>query len=436
MHDPLSFESRLADAFDRYLAGAPVEVNPRSLVAALAAASAPRRPLFPLPTLAGRPRWGTVLVVALLLVALAVSGALLVGRLLEQRPGPHVYTDVLVAGPALGAPRGQPAVVRLRDDRVLIVGGNVGLTTTAEVWDLAAGTSAPTGPLAEAEALVISSLAMLPDGRVLLVGDARPSDRPFYAVAEIFDPSTLAFTAVGPEVTPRADANLISLPDGRVLMTGGTDPIDINTTLDRAELFDPATNTFVATGSMLDSREFHSTVALPDGRVLLVGGEQSLGGGATMLDAAELYDPTSGAFSAAGQLPVAGRVVAVPLRDGRAIVFHGDDFPDGPVTAAVWASGSFTNAPAPDQPPGQGVLLDDGRLLLTGTWSAGQWVGVYDLGSGATTVANALGGWFPTLVRLADGRVLLIGGLEDGDVHNPELGGHLAPPVSTVQVFE
>jgi hypothetical protein len=90
MHDPMTFESRLADAYGRYVSDAPVSVDPVALTASLAAPSPRRWQLAP-GIFAVRPRW-TIAVVALLLLALAASAILLVGRWLEQD------TPLLVSG--------------------------------------------------------------------------------------------------------------------------------------------------------------------------------------------------------------------------------------------------------------------------------------------------------------------------------------------------
>ena len=65
-----------------------------------------------------------------------------------------------------------------------------------------------------------------------------------------------------------------------------------------AELYDPESGSFVATGSLARSREAHSATLLRDGRVLVVGGSD----GADVLRTAEIYDPTTGRFSPTGPL--------------------------------------------------------------------------------------------------------------------------------------
>jgi N-acetylneuraminic acid mutarotase len=75
----------------------------------------------------------------------------------------------------------------------------------------------------------------------------------------------------------------------KVLITGGdTGNSAKPTVLSSAELFDPATNKFSATASMVTARRYHTATLLLNGEVLIVGGESS---GGALLDSTELYLP-------------------------------------------------------------------------------------------------------------------------------------------------
>jgi hypothetical protein len=56
----------------------------------------------------------------------------------------------------------------------------------------------------------------------------------------------------------------------------------VSNILSTAELYDPTAGTFTATGSMASPRYSHTSTALPDRRVLIVGGSDQAPG-------AELY---------------------------------------------------------------------------------------------------------------------------------------------------
>jgi hypothetical protein len=100
--------------------------------------------------------------------------------------------------------------------------------------------------------------------------------------------------------SPRVWHTLTLLPNGQVLATGGgTDSCAFNGctfagTVATAELYDPASGAFSATGSMTVDREVHTATLLNDGRVLLTGGVRYGGIGLFYgpSASAELYTPS------------------------------------------------------------------------------------------------------------------------------------------------
>ena len=71
------------------------------------------------------------------------------------------------------------------------------------------------------------------------------------------------------------------------------------------------------TGSMIVERNSHTSTRLDDGRVLITGGR--LGASTTSLDSAEIYDPATGSFTATGNMSVARRghtATKLPGRQG------------------------------------------------------------------------------------------------------------------------
>ena len=65
------------------------------------------------------------------------------------------------------------------------------------------------------------------------------------------------------------------LGNGKVLFTGGLS-VGVQATA-KAELYDPASNSFVTTGSMMGPRYRHTATltAMPNGQVMMVGGLSS-----------------------------------------------------------------------------------------------------------------------------------------------------------------
>ena len=72
--------------------------------------------------------------------------------------------------------------------------------------------------------------------------------------------------------------------------------------LDTAELYDPATNVWSAAGTIIGPRQYHTTLLLPGGKVLVFGGVGGVGGFfyGFPLRSAELYDPATGSWTATG----------------------------------------------------------------------------------------------------------------------------------------
>jgi len=131
---------------------------------------------------------------------------------------------------------------------------------------------------------VSHTATVLADGRVLLTGGSRlRQDQAFrVASAELYDPATGIFTATGSMAFRRQFHDAVMLADGRVLITGGLD--QNSEPVLTAEIYDPDTGTFSPAGNMVAGRNRHSTVRLADGRVLITGGQSSG-------TAAEIYRP-------------------------------------------------------------------------------------------------------------------------------------------------
>lgn len=95
---------------------------------------------------------------------------------------------------------------------------------------------------------------------------------------------------------PRSGHSATLLPNGKVLIAGG---MRRNQDFYRsAELYDPATGKFQATGAMNVARVGPAAVLLRSGKVLIVGGWIGHGGTAS----AELYDPQTGKFTPVGKM--------------------------------------------------------------------------------------------------------------------------------------
>jgi hypothetical protein len=125
------------------------------------------------------------------------------------------------------------------------------------------------------------------------------------------------------------------LPDGSVLVAGGCACSDPGAWAS-AELYDPSSGKWTATGSMRSPRIFHTATLLTDGRVLVVN--SGLGGDRPT--SAELYEPNSGKWSNTAR-PAEARFgyTATPLLDGRVLV-SGDYHYESRASAELFDSGT------------------------------------------------------------------------------------------------
>ncbi len=113
--------------------------------------------------------------------------------------------------------------------------------------------------------------------------------------AELYNPAAGTWSATGSLATARSAHNATLLRNGKVLAAGGRNLLGPNlpaTDLNSVELYDPATGTWSATGSLGMARESFTATLLPDGKVLAVGGQNYL----YTLGTAELYNPAAAGF--------------------------------------------------------------------------------------------------------------------------------------------
>src|SRR5213592_1664733 len=288
----------------------------------------------------------------------------------------------------LNQARAEHTATLLANGTVLIAGGRDAADqplASAEIYDPATG-----GYTLLASPLPAPiwghTATRLDDGTVLIAGGRRGASP--RRAAQLFDPATDTFTALGPMSTPRGRHTATLLRDGRVVVIGGTDGVGPLASL---EVYDPTTRTFSLAPSALEvARQDHTATLLPDGRVLVAGGSNFSGA----LESAELYDPTAGTVSPAGPLNVPRTLAsAALLLDGTVLVVGGqtttgEDLDSAEVYDA--ATNAFAWLPAAMGTARSGhlgvQLLHNGKVLISGGTSGGQLVPsaeVYDPVTGA-----------------------------------------------------
>jgi len=160
---------------------------------------------------------------------------------------------------------------------------------------------------------------LLLDGSVLVAGGSGPIPEAVLASAELYDPGSGSWTATGDMHEARTIHTATLLPDGRVLVAGGGSP---SGPLASAELYDPSSGTWTATGRMIEAQDVHTATLLTDGRVLVAGGYRVdiSGNFVNVLASAELYNPGSGTWIVtANMIGVRIGHTATRLIDGRVL---------------------------------------------------------------------------------------------------------------------
>jgi hypothetical protein len=263
---------------------------------------------------------------------------------------------------------------------------------------------------------------LLDDGRVLIAGGDPCSE---YSLihgpdlnpcpleeAEVFDPSSESFVSTGSMLAQRAAHTATRLNDGKVLITGGGSAV--------AELYDPTTGTFSATGSMSADRAAHTAILLGNGTVLVTGG----GSGAAVLATAEIYDPQTGTFSLAGSTGMTVARIwhsAARLHNGQVLITGGFDV-SGTSTAAAEiydpATDNFlpTGGMSTRRARHTSTTLSNGTVLVAAGFGANLGrnavADIFDPASGSFTQTALLLGRRDShfAVLMPDGKVLISGG--------------------------
>ena len=337
----------------------------------------------------------------------------------------------------------------------------------------------PTGPPALDR---VRPLLARSGARVLVAGGDDPEGAPVHQV-ELYDPATGQFSGLGTPLYGSdlaeglAGASMTALPDGRVVVAGGAGSA--------YQVFDPDSGAFDTPRFLRQARAHHAAIALGGDRLLLAGG-------CARLEAAGCAAGSELATSAilsvdSGELedgPPLARIriggAALPDAGGRVVLVGGVDAAGAPVgeaeridpdggaagalvdaagAGAVLASGAVLTAFAPE-----GAAASADGLVLTGEGATAVEVGPARAGASLTALEGglvlAIGGeaapglYAPArgeldllpvaagpasghaAIRLADGSVLLVGGLTGGgapagaSVFRPDLLGALSGALS------
>jgi hypothetical protein len=300
-----------------------------------------------------------------------------------------VVTNAWVLTGSMSTVRMNHTATLLPNGTVLVVGGGPGVlssTNSAEIYNAASGAWTPTGSLTSAR--TDHTATLLPGGKVLVTGGYGGAA---LSSCEIYDPSTGVWAVTGSMSTTRWLHTATLLPNGTVLVVGGSGAANDTTDLASAEIFNPATGTWSPAGNMSTPRYRHTATLLPNGTVLVAGGDDdSLSNGGPAVASAEIFNPDTGAWTLTGSLATSRyNHTATLLQNGTVLVTGGGT---GNGYATVLASSEIYNP-------------------TTGTWTV--------------TGDLARARYAHTATLFANGKVLVAGGdveLASAEIYDPVAG--------------
>ena len=198
----------------------------------------------------------------------------------------------------MNTPRSGDTATLLPNGKVLIAGGFINIPpyalTSTELYDPVANKFAPEG---STPVMNIgrdrATATLLSNGKVLIAGggDSR---------TELYDPTTNKFAPVGSTAVMNNggfNATATLLPNGKVLIAAGStfSSHGLSSALNGTQLYDVATDDYVASPVMNTARDSATATLLPNGKVLIAGGifftqlPSDIFG--TPLSSTELYTP-------------------------------------------------------------------------------------------------------------------------------------------------
>ena len=374
--------------------------------------------------------------------SLCTTGTLLsLGLLLLIRPtliGQSKLSVLLPQGQwsptgSMTAGRAGATATLLQTGKILVAGGydQAGALSSAELYDPATGLWQSTSTMQVARSSHTATL--LPDGRVLVAGGCTNSNcSATTRTSEVYDPIAGTWTLKGVMTTARYFFAATLLRGGKVLVEGGCSLGNCNSVTTTAELFDPRSGKWSATGSMANLRDYHSATLLNSGQVLVAGGFGSRG----VTSSAELYDPTTGLWSPAGNtlgghalhtatLLGTGEVIVAGGRSSSGLAGAGCELFD-PTTLASKTTGSMGTARESHVAvtlPGGRVLVAGGSGFIRPKWYPVSATEIYNPQTGSWTSTGSMSTGRSGLVGalLPNGQVLAAGGYNLSSLSSAEL---------------
>ena len=266
---------------------------------------------------------------------------------------------------------GFTVMTRARDGRLFSATGDACMSlgipvcqATAWMLDFSSGMGSPVGSFAFGR--VEPAAALLPDGNIVYSGGG-PNETVKTAELLTVGPSSSIATD-GPTALGRDDTTSVVLPGGDVLLIGGT-----QAAIDRRSF---AGSFHDSAGPMVTPRVAHTVTRLHDGKLMISGGATSQLVN-PIITSIELFDPVTDLFAAGGDMTVARtHHTATTLASGKVLVTGGATTP-APITvhasaeiydptAAVGARTHAVGMMSKGRANHTATLLPSGQVLVTG----------------------------------------------------------------------
>lgn len=145
----------------------------------------------------------------------------------------------------------------------------------------------------------LPAAALLQSGKVLMCGGFDYDTYTVKKAARLYNPVNDTWSDIAPMNAARAGHTATLLQNGKVLVTGGANDLMSGAMNSSTELYDPVTDTWSAAADLPEGRFTSGAVLLPNGKVLVVGGQNSAG---TALKSTVIYDPVANGWSGAADM--------------------------------------------------------------------------------------------------------------------------------------
>lgn len=268
---------------------------------------------------------------------------------------------------------------------------------------------------------IAHTMTLLNNGKVLIVGGYTSGGNliPNNQTAEIYDPSTGMFTATGGLSISRYSHTATLLLNGKVLITGGYNGSNVLTT---SELYDPSSGSFTLTGNLGIGRDSHTATLLPNGNVAIIGGSVHIG--TSSVQGVEIYNSTLGTFTIVGSMTTPRMNHTSSLLLNNKILIAGGYGINSVYTTLSsaelfdYVSYTFTPINSMSVPRRQhlATTLSNNKILISGGYNQSTELNTTEIFDPSSNTFSSSGnfitsksGYTATLIN--NGKVLFIGGL-------------------------